>query len=241
VKILISPVSRAEAIAVCDGGADIVDIKNTSEGSLGANFPWVIREVVQALKDRHVTFSATLGDLPFKPGTAALAALGAAHAGARYIKAGLYGTANFEEALEVMAAVARACRDYDPAITVVCAGYADWRRFGGLDPETLIEVAAVSQSDVVMVDTAIKDGASLFDAMTNAEIGAFVDGGHARGLEVALAGSIRHEHIAALRAFKADIIGVRGAVCDGSDRMRGITAARVRVFVDAVRAEAALV
>ncbi|MEL6207177.1 MAG: (5-formylfuran-3-yl)methyl phosphate synthase, partial [Pseudomonadota bacterium] len=100
-KVLISPVSLEEAIMVADGGGDIVDIKNTREGSLGANFPWIIREVTSALAGRPVTFSATLGDLPYKPGTAALAALGAAASGARYIKAGMYGTKTAAEAGEV--------------------------------------------------------------------------------------------------------------------------------------------
>src|SRR5581483_1706345 len=90
-KVLISPICLEEAQAVARGGADIIDIKNIAEGSLGASFPWIIREVVRSLHEYEGTFSATLGDLPFKPGTAALAALGAAASGARYIKAGLHG------------------------------------------------------------------------------------------------------------------------------------------------------
>src|SRR4029077_2095656 len=84
-KVLISPTSLEEAEAVLAGGADIVDIKNPAEGSLGASFPWVIRGVAERLKGQPITLSATLGDLPHKPGTAALAALGAIQAGARYI------------------------------------------------------------------------------------------------------------------------------------------------------------
>jgi uncharacterized protein (UPF0264 family) len=190
---------------------------------------------VQSCAGQNVTFSATLGDLPYKPGTAALAALGAAHAGARYIKAGLHGTRNFDEANEVMAAVARACRDYDPGIIVVAAGYADYRRFDGLDPQTLVEVAVSSKSDVVMVDTAIKDGSTLFDNMPVSEIRSFVTAAHAHGLKVALAGSIRREHIATLLDMKADIVGVRGAVCNDNDRTTQIDAERVRAFVRDVR------
>ena len=36
--------------------------------------------------------SATLGDVPYKPGTVSLAAAGAVVSGADYIKVGLYGT-----------------------------------------------------------------------------------------------------------------------------------------------------
>ncbi|CAM5703309.1 hypothetical protein SBADM41S_10009 [Streptomyces badius] len=52
--------------------------------------PRVIREIRGAVPaDKPV--SATVGDVPYKPGTVAQAALGAAVSGATYIKVGLYG------------------------------------------------------------------------------------------------------------------------------------------------------
>lgn len=79
-----------EARAALAGGADIIDVKNPKEGSLGANFPWAIRAVADLARGA-APVSATIGDLPFKPGTASLAALGAAVSGAEYVKAGLLG------------------------------------------------------------------------------------------------------------------------------------------------------
>ncbi len=204
-----------EALEVADGGADIVDIKNVSEGSLGANFPWVIREIVAALEGRGVLFSATLGDLPFKPGTAALAALGATACGVRYVKAGLYGVSGFDEALLVMKAVTRACKDYEPATIVAAAGYADYRRFGGIDPETVASACHRAGADLVMLDTAIKDGKTLFDALSNDELEDFVAAARERALAVALAGSIGMRHIDRLRQLNPDVVGVRGCVCSG--------------------------
>jgi (5-formylfuran-3-yl)methyl phosphate synthase len=234
-KVLISPISLEEAFAVYDGGADIIDIKNVNEGSLGANFPWVIKEVVDALGHHDITFSATLGDLPFKPGTASLAALGAAVSGAKYIKAGLHGVKDYDEALALMKAVVRACRDYDPTITVVAAGYADYRRFNGLDTHTLVRVAHDAGADLVMVDTAIKDGRGLFDALTIEEIDEFVNDAHAHGLQVALAGSVKREHLDDLKRSGADVVGVRGAVCRAGDRTTRIDPALVREFSEAAR------
>jgi uncharacterized protein (UPF0264 family) len=49
-KLLISPINKEEAIIASRGGADIVDVKNPKEGSLGANFPWVIRDVKEDRK-----------------------------------------------------------------------------------------------------------------------------------------------------------------------------------------------
>ena len=44
--LLISPINHEEAIESIEGGADIVDVKNPKEGSLGANFPWVIKDIL---------------------------------------------------------------------------------------------------------------------------------------------------------------------------------------------------
>lgn len=234
-KVLISPTSLEEAEAVLAGGADIIDIKNPAEGSLGASFPWVIRGVADLVRGRPVTLSATLGDLPYKPGTAALAALGAIHAGARYIKAGLYGTRDYGEALDVMSAVARTCREADPALLPVAAGYADYRRFGGLDPLTVVRVAKDSGAALVMLDTAIKDGTSLLDALSEGEIAGFLAAARAAGLATALAGSLRASHLGLLGRLGVDVVGIRGAVCRQGDRLTQIEAGLVKDFVALAR------
>jgi uncharacterized protein (UPF0264 family) len=238
-KILISPVSLDEARAVVAGGADIVDLKNPTEGSLGASFPWIIRSVAESLAGAPVTVSATLGDLPHKPGTAALAALGAIAAGAGYVKAGLHGTRDHRQALEVMQAVVRTCRESGREVTAVAAGYADYRRFDGLDPLTIVRVAAESGADLAMLDTAIKDGRTLFEALSEDELAAFVGAARAAGLRVALAGSLGLGHLAALRRLAPDVVGIRGAVCPGQDRGAAIDARLVRAFVDQARMPAA--
>jgi len=230
-KILISPISLEEAHAVADGGADIVDIKNVNEGSLGAQMPWVIREIVAALADHDVLLSATVGDLPFKPGTAAQAAAGAASCGVGYVKAGLYGVSTYEEALAMSTSIVKAVHMVNPDALAVIGGYADYRRFDGLDPQTLVTAAAEGKADVVMLDTAIKDGQNLMDAMSISELNDFVTAGHQAGLLAALAGSVTVEHIRPLAEMQTDFVGVRGAVCDGADRHAAISRDKVTEFV----------
>ena len=92
--LLISPINTEEALEAIEGGADIIDVKNPKEGSLGANFPWVIRSI-RELTPKNMLVSATLGDVPYKPGTVSLAAAGAVVSGADYIKVGLYGRSAF--------------------------------------------------------------------------------------------------------------------------------------------------
>jgi hypothetical protein len=206
-----------EARAALQGGADILDVKNPKEGSLGANFPWAIRAVVDLAAGR-VPVSATIGDLEFKPGTASLAALGAAAAGAEFIKAGLLGAKTPEQAEEMLQGIVRAVKDYDPSKKVVAAGYSDYVRVGSISPQLLIAAAEKAGADVVMVDTAVKDGRATFEFMSEQDLREFIDLGHASGLEVALAGSIDFVHLELLQRLSPDIIGVRGIVCGGDRR-----------------------
>src|SRR5207253_2417416 len=139
--VLISPVSYEEAASIVDTGVDIIDIKNVNEGSLGAQFPWHTRGVAELCRVHGTKASATLGDLPYKPGTAALAAYGAAQCGVTYIKAGLHGLNTYEQACDVMEAVRLAVRMVSEKIDVVAAGYADYRQFNGLSTHDLVRAA----------------------------------------------------------------------------------------------------
>jgi uncharacterized protein (UPF0264 family) len=235
VKVLISPESVEEALSIIDCNMDILDVKNTKEGSLGAQFPWNIKRVVSETEKRGIKTSATLGDLPFKPGTAALAAYGVANTGVTYVKAGLYGMNTYEQGLAMMDGVRQAVRMVSETADVVAAGYADWRRYGGLSSDDLIRAARDSKCDLVMVDTAIKDGKTLFDNMSVEELKDFVGKAREAGMGVALAGSLKAEHADVLFEINADLIGVRGAVCEGKDRTSRISPEKTNAFVEMFR------
>ncbi|KQC03946.1 MAG: hypothetical protein APR53_04480 [Methanoculleus sp. SDB] len=208
-ELLVSPSSVEEARNAL--AADIIDVKKPSEGSLGANFPWVIK-AIKSLTDKPV--SAAIGDFSFLPGGAALTALGAAGAGADYIKVGLKFSGT-EEARELIGGVVRAVKDDYPEKYVVIAAYADYKRLSTISPFEIIPLAAGAGADIAMIDTGIKDGKSLFDYMTEDDLRAFNDVSHEAGLKTALAGSLRFEDLEALKRIDPDIIGVRGMVCGG--------------------------
>ena len=231
-KVLISVVSLEEAKIALKAKADILDIKNPEEGSLGAQFPWLIKQIVNELKGSGILCSATLGDLPYKPGTVSLAALGAASCGVDYIKAGLYGARGYDEAFIMMKNMIHAIRMVNTSAIVVAAGYADYKRFGGIGYKDLVKAAKDSGADVVMVDTAIKDGKNLLDAMNPDQVKEFIDLSHEAGLLVALAGSIKKEHIIDLAQLNPDIIGIRGEVCNNGNRNTGIVQEKVEEFMD---------
>ncbi|MGF7119171.1 (5-formylfuran-3-yl)methyl phosphate synthase [Methanobacterium oryzae] len=218
--LLISPINTDEAHEAIAGGADIIDVKNPKEGSLGANFPWVIKDV-REMTPKDMLVSATLGDVPYKPGTVSLAALGAAVSGADYIKVGLYGTKNYDEALEVMKNVVKTVRDYNDDSIVVASGYADAHRVGAINPMEIPKVAADAGADLAMVDTAVKDGKTLFDFMDEEVISKFNDEIHGYGMKSALAGSVKKDQLLTLYNLGCDVVGIRGAACVGGDRNSG--------------------
>lgn len=236
-KVLISPISLQEAEIVADAGTDILDIKNTKEGSLGAQFPWIIQEITNRFQSKGIVCSATLGDLPFKPGTAALASYGAAQCGVSYIKAGLHGVSTFEQALEMMQAIIKAAHMVNNSIIMVASGYADFRKFNGVHYKTVVDVAKQSGAQVAMLDTFYKDGSTLFDVMSMAELKEFTNYAHQKGLKVALAGSINGSHQKNIYTIAPDIIGVRGAVCSNQDRGKTIDRELLLEFLKAVHSQ----
>jgi uncharacterized protein (UPF0264 family) len=87
-----------------------------------------------------------------------------------------------------------------------------------------------------MIDTAIKDGKSLFKFLTKPQLRRFVDSAHSYGLKAALAGSLQKEDLLVVYALGADVVGLRGAACTLSDRVRGqIAREKVRELAEVVR------
>jgi uncharacterized protein (UPF0264 family) len=234
-KLLISPKNEAEAVEAIAGGADIIDVKNPREGALGANFPWVIKRIRQ-ITPENIEVSCTLGEVPNLPGSMSLAALGAATTGVNYVKAGLYGLKTPEDAVYLMQGVTKAAKDFNPSIKVVVTGYADAGRVSTVDPLLVPEIAHQAKADVAMIDTAIKDGKSLFKFLTKPQLRRFVDSAHSYGLKAALAGSLQKEDLLVVYALGADVVGLRGAACTLSDRVRGqIAREKVRELAEVVR------
>ena len=224
-KLLVSVVDAAEARLAVAGGVDVVDVKNPAEGSLGAPAPGVIA-AVRAVLPAGLPLSAALGDLPSLPGTAALAALGAARSGADYVKLGLWGPSSAEEAVAVLRAAWAAV---DGGTRVVAVAYADAARVPSrpLPPSELVAAAREAGVDGCLLDTAVKDGRGLLEWLAPKALEAFVADAHDAGLEVALAGELRAEDLPVVRATGADIAGVRSAACRDARRTAAIDPERI--------------
>lgn len=228
-QLLVSPSSIEEARSSLS--ADIIDVKKPSEGSLGANFPWIIQEIKKIAGRKPV--SAAIGDNEYKPGTAALSAYGAAHAGADYIKVGLMFDGE-DRAREVIEAVTTAVKRDFPERYVVIAAYADSARMGTISPFAISSLVADAGADIAMIDTGIKDGKSLFEFIDEEALTRFTAQNREFGLQTALAGSLKFEDLDALKRIDPEIIGVRGMVC-GGDRSMAVRAELVEKAMTMLR------
>ena len=216
-RLLVSVVSAEEARRALAGGADIIDVKDPNEGSLGAPSPRIVSEVVREVGGA-APVSVALGDLPNLPHTAALAARGAALSGATYLKLGLRGVREVDDAVALVRAVGDAL---GPETAVIAAAYAD---AGALDPPALapawlpelVERAAVSG---VLVDTCVKDGRGLYHWLSEAELADLIARTRSAGATFGVAGQLTRGQ---LRRVPADVVGVRSAVCPGGDRAAGL-------------------
>ncbi|MCF7936467.1 MAG: (5-formylfuran-3-yl)methyl phosphate synthase, partial [Synergistales bacterium] len=139
--LLASVLSAEEVPAALSGGADIMDVKNPAEGALGAPSPATVR-AVRAATPAELHVSAALGDMPDLPGTAALAAVGAASAGASIVKVGLYGPSTEEAVCRLLGTVAAALAAESPATALVAGVYPDAPLSKGINPLSVPRCAA---------------------------------------------------------------------------------------------------
>jgi (5-formylfuran-3-yl)methyl phosphate synthase len=230
-RLMISVISINEAQEALQGGAEILDIKNPAEGSLGAQSPGLIREISR-LFSAEAEISAAIGDLPNLPGTAALAALGAATCGADYIKVGLHGTRNETDAIALLREVQHGILGFDTK--VIAALYGDYSRAGTLNPECLARIAAKAGVHGCLLDTAIKDGNTLFDFLPPRTLRLMAQQAHEAGLSFGLAGTLREQDLPLANDLGADVVGLRTAACRNNRRNGPLEAARVKKLCEQI-------
>ncbi|MDP8234258.1 MAG: (5-formylfuran-3-yl)methyl phosphate synthase [Candidatus Saelkia tenebricola] len=233
-KALITVINQEEARCVVKEGCDILDIKNPVEGSLGANYPWVIKEIVEIVP-QEIEISIAIGDVPNLPGTVSMAVLGALQFKPDYIKVGLKGTKTKSEAVELMKKVVRTNRLSGVGAKIVAACYADYHKSGSVNLSYLPEIVSESGANIAMIDTLTKRDKNLLDFISKDELKKVVKICHEKGLKIALAGSLNEEHLEMIYHMGVDIFGVRGAVCSGGDRKSEMKVELVRELYSNIR------
>jgi uncharacterized protein (UPF0264 family) len=228
-KLLVSVINEKEASIASE--ADIIDIKNPKEGSLGANFPLTIFKIRKLFPNREI--SATIGDMPDMPGTASLAGTSVAQLGVDYVKVGLC----FDGKGEVRYFLEKFCeniRFFNPKIKIVAAAYADYKFINSINPFSLISIGKKVGIDGIMIDVKNKKNGNLFTLLSEKEIKKFVDLAHDNGFFVALAGSLSIEDLPKVFHMGADIFGVRGSICE-NDRTSSLSPEKVKKLIEMKR------
>jgi hypothetical protein len=214
-QLLVSVRSAAEAGAALAGGADIIDAKEPSRGSLGPVDRSVLREIERRVPPA-VPFSMALGDV--ENGVDAAGEIGGLDLRSRpsgvFVKLGHARPPAIEAETSLRAAILAARTALSP-FKVVLVAYADRGATAGLVPREVVRLAARIQAHGVLLDTWSKDGGDLFAFMTPGEVKAWVEAARTAGLMPAVAGSLRAESLGSIREIDPDVVGVRGAACTG--------------------------
>jgi len=235
VRLLISVASGAEARAALDGGADIIDAKDAAHGALGAVSTAALREIVRTV-DGRLPVSAALGDASDEKAVA-LAARRAAAERLAYVKVGFAGIVDADRVESLIAAAVQGAGMVSASAGVIAVAYADASRpdVASLSPWWLVEAAERAGAVGVLLDTAVKHSgdpgsarvSGLFEVMSREHVSAWVRHAHDADLTVAVAGGLAGADLSVLRSLGADVVGVRGAACEGGDRLAHVSRAKV--------------
>jgi FolB domain-containing protein len=212
--MLASVTGPHEAEIALAHGADIIDLKDTTNGAFGAVSPDTVRATLGTVSGRRPV-SAVSGELPMESAALVAAATAMADAGAEYVKVGLFPGAQRADCIRALSRLAQRTK-------LVGVLFAD----EGAD-QALIPLMAESGFVAVMLDTARKGNGGLLGHKDIPELADFVDAARGKGLLAGLAGSLEAPDIPRLLLLAPDILGFRGALCAHGDRSGSLDPAAI--------------
>ncbi|RLG79909.1 MAG: hypothetical protein DRO13_05040 [Thermoprotei archaeon] len=215
-KLLISVKHAGEVGEALYGGADIIDIKDPSRGSLGLPDLELVEEALSRVRNwstGSVETSIALGDVDRYGPELKYVAFTAAKLGVDYVKIGL-ATPSMEEALRISREASKIIKR-SKKTKLVLVGYADHASVGFIEPLKVIDIAIEAGAGVVMIDTFTKKGKSTYDLLGLEYLRNFVEKARRKKLMTALAGSLKKEHMRITAKLGFNVVGVRGAACIG--------------------------
>ncbi len=198
--LLVSVRSADEVEAALSGGADLIDVKEPTKGPLAPAEAEVVAGVISRVKGK-VPVSAALGE--WTPN-----AITDAHwhleLKLNYVKWGLAGYSPRpgwgEDLLDTR-------RDLPVGMEMVAVAYADWERAKSIPPGELVRFAKRFRFKAFLLDTWGKDGKTLLDFATPAEVAELVESLKRVEIIVAIGGSLRPEHVKQLKAASQPAYG----------------------------------
>ncbi len=237
-QLLVSVRSPAEVEPALTGGADIVDAKEPSRGSLGLVAPDTLAQILR-LVPAGQPLSVALGDVETPEDL--LATISSLNLPSRssptFLKLGFAGVQSPERVTALIeCAVATMARQPSPA-RIVAVAYADAHRAKTLSPDIIVGLAHRAGAAGVLLDTYTKDGRGLLRCLTPGALAGWVWDARSLGLLTALAGEIGLDDVEPVRLAGPDVLGFRGAACEGGRGGR-VSAERVRALRQRLEAPA---
>jgi uncharacterized protein (UPF0264 family) len=235
-RLLVSVRSADEVRPAVEGGADIIDAKEPARGALGRVSAATLRAILSRVPP-ECHFSVALGDVGSTEAVnSALAGWSHVdHGSPIYLKLGFAGVTLPATIARVIRHTVRVASRH-PMLQVIPVAYADAHRARAVPPHVLLELAAESQASGLLVDTYIKDGRGLLSWLEPGALARWIEAVHRTGLLAAVAGALRPDDLYHLRGMGVDVVGVRGAACEGgregwvtSDRVRSLRLALTNV------------
>lgn len=234
-RLLVSVQNAAEAHAAMSGGAEILDVKDPRQGSLGRPTLKSLRQICDARRDipgDSSPLSVAMGELRDGCSLQELAELLPSFT---WVKVGLSHSEQTSWQVawqDLQSEVHRLCSP-QTAPKLIPVVYADWSSCRAPSPESVLEMALASDAPGVLFDTFTKDGRTLLDHVSFVALEEWIAELHRRGRFVALAGRIHESHLPDVVRLHPDIIAVRSAVCvDG--RLGRVAAEKVAAFRQAI-------
>ena len=212
-----------EAKIALQENVDIIDLKDPSQGALGAVTTEVAQEVVKLVSGQCLV-SATIGDLPMQATLIGKAIATMASTGIDIIKVGVFEELTDEviAALKVQA-IEGAKGINGRQFTIVVVFFVD----KSLDSKKMSDLAKAGIRGV-MLDTADKTKGNLRTHMEDEELQCFVKQAKSYGLLAGLAGSLKASDISPLLELEPDYLGFRGALCQDNSRIQALNSSSVR-------------
>lgn len=215
-KLLASVSNTDEAMIALAAGADIIDLKDPSTGALGALPLSVLHEITSAVNGIR-PISATIGDLPMQPELLASKVQLTAATGVDFIKIGFFDNGDHVACLtQLRPLIAK-------GLKLIAVLFADRNPDFSIMPK-LQEAGFYG----VMLDTSLKNGHSLLDHISPANLRYFTNTAKACDLYCGLAGSVTVAQVNQLLGANPDYLGFRGALCVDSNRKSMICESKVK-------------
>ena len=241
-RLLVSVRSSEEAFAAIEGGADILDVKEPTRGSLGmANIEIVagIARQVDETRAQHIPLSVALGevidwrerdDVPALPESVTFAKLGLSH---------LARSGGWRD--EWLRVRERFDQRHPTHLEWVAVAYADAEQAASPPIHDILEAAVATNCSGLLIDTFTKNGLTLTDCCDATSLCELAERCHSVGLFLALAGRLSHESLPELSRVPADVLAIRSAACEDADRTARVSTRAVATFRNAMQTTAAFI